>query len=101
MNWTSYVKRGQLECYREKVFASNKVVVDSFDSACSFSQSALDKVTRRKYSLQKNQKQYSLPQLQNVDLNTMSEIQFRSTIIKLMVALEKSIKTLETLLLQN
>ena len=34
----------------------------------------------------------SATDLLNLDLNTMSEIQFRSTIINLLVALEKSIK---------
>ena len=50
-------------------------------------------MTRRKNSPQKKEpEQYSLPELQNMDFNSMSESQFRSTIIKLLVALEKSIK---------
>ena len=40
----------------------------------------------------KNQKQYYATELQNLDYNSMSENQFRSTIIKLLVDLEKSIK---------
>ena len=49
-------------------------------------------MTRKKNSCnRKNQKQYSLPQLQNLDYNSVSESQFRSTIINLLVALEKNI----------
>ena len=69
-------------------------MVDIFDSAHSYSHSALDKMTRRKNSPQKKEPETVLPaiELQNLDLNMMSEIQFRSTIIKLLVALEKGIK---------
>ena len=49
-------------------------------------------MTRRKTSPQKKESQSSLPQLQNLDYNSMSESQFRSTIIKLLLALEESIK---------
>ena len=64
------------------------------DSAYSYSHSALDKMTRRKNSPQKKETEtiLSATDLQNLDFNTMSEIQFRSTIIKLLVALEKSMK---------
>lgn len=67
-------------------------MVDILDSAHSYSHSALSKMTRKKNSPQKNQKQYSATELQNLDYNLMSESQFRSTIIKLLVAPEKSIK---------
>ena len=60
------------------------------------SHSALSKMTRKKNSPQKKESETVLfvPQreLQNLDYNSMSESQFRSTIIKLLVALEKSIK---------
>ena len=50
-------------------------------------------MTRRKNSpKRKNQKQYSATELKNMDFNSRSESQFRSTTIKLLVALEKSIK---------
>ena len=51
-------------------------------------------MTRRKNSPQKKKPEtlLSATELQNLDLNTMSDIQFRSTIIKLLVALEKSVK---------
>ena len=51
-------------------------------------------MTRRKNSPQKKEPEaiLSATELQNLDLNTMSEIQFRSTIIKLLVALEKNVK---------
>ena len=51
-------------------------------------------MTRRKNSPQKKKSETVLPatELQNLDYNLMSESQFRSTIIKLLVALEKSIK---------
>ena len=51
-------------------------------------------MTRRKNSPQKKEPEtiFSATELQNLDFSMMSEIQFRSTIIKLLVALEKSIK---------
>ena len=51
-------------------------------------------MTRRKNSPQKKESEtvLSAMELQNLDYNSMSESQFRSTIIKLLVALEKSIK---------
>ena len=51
-------------------------------------------MTRRKNSPQKKESEtvLSATELQNLDYNSMSESQFRSTIIKLLVALEKSIK---------
>ena len=51
-------------------------------------------MTRRKTSPQKKESETVLSptELQNLDYNSMSESQFRSTIIKLLVALEKSIK---------
>ena len=51
-------------------------------------------MTRRKNSPQKKESETDLSptELQNLDYNSMSESQFRSTIIKLLVALEKSIK---------
>lgn len=69
-------------------------MVDIFDSAHSFSHSTLDKITRKKNSPQKKESEtiLSATELQNLDLNTMSESQFRSTIIKLLVALEKNSK---------
>ena len=71
-----------------------EVVVDILDSACSYSHSALSKMTRKKNSPQKKESEtvLSATELQNLDYNSMSESQFRSTIIKLLVALEKSIK---------
>ena len=51
-------------------------------------------MTRRKTSPQKKESETVLSptELQNLDYNSMSESQFRSTIIMLLVALEKSIK---------
>ena len=51
-------------------------------------------MTRRKTSPQKKESETVLSptELQNLDYNSMSESQFRSTIIQLLVALEKSIK---------
>ena len=51
-------------------------------------------MTRKKNSPQKKESEtvLSATELQNLDYNSMSESQFRSTIIKLLVALEKSIK---------
>ena len=46
----------------------------------------------RKNSPQKNKKLLSPTELHNLDYNSMSESQLRKTIIKLLVALEKSIK---------
>ena len=70
------------------------MVVDILDSACSYSHSTLSKMTRRKNSPQKKESETVLSptELQNLDYNSMSESQFRSTIIKLLVALKKSIK---------
>ena len=64
------------------------------DSAHSYSHSALSKMTRKKNSPQKKESETVLSdtELQNLDYNLMSESQFRGTIIKLLVALEKSIK---------
>ena len=54
----------------------------------------LNKMTTKKNSPQKKESEtvLSATELQNLDYNSMSESQFRSTIIKLLVALEKSIK---------
>ena len=51
-------------------------------------------MTRRKTSPQKKESEAVLSpkELQNLDYNSMSESQFRSTVIKLLVALKKSIK---------
>ena len=51
-------------------------------------------MTRRKNSTQKKESEtvLSATELQNLDYNSMSESQFRSTVIKLLVSLEKSIK---------
>ena len=51
-------------------------------------------MTRRKNSPQKKESETVLSptELQNLDYTSMPESQFRSTIIKLLVALEKSIK---------
>ena len=51
-------------------------------------------MTRRKNPPQKKESEtvLSARELQNFDYNSMSENKFRSTIIKLLVALEKSIK---------
>ena len=56
-------------------------------------------MTRRKNSPQKKESETVLSptELQNLDYNSMSESQFRSTIIQLLVALEKSIKRLKRL----
>ena len=69
-------------------------MVNILDSAHSYSHSALNKMTRRKNSPQKKESEtvLSATELQNMDFNSMSESQFRSTIIKLLVALEKIIK---------
>ena len=68
-------------------------MVDILDAAHSYSHSALSKMTR-KNSPQKKESEtvLSATELQNLDYNSMSESQFRSTTIKLLVALEKSIK---------
>ena len=51
-------------------------------------------MTRRKNSPRKKESKTVLSptELQNLDYNSMPESQFRSTFIKLLVALEKSIK---------
>ena len=51
-------------------------------------------MTRKKNSPKKKESEtvLSATELQNLDYNSISESQFRSTIIKLLVALEKSIK---------
>ena len=69
-------------------------MVDILDSTCTYSHSALSKMTRRKNSPRKKESEtvLSATELQNLDYNLMSENQFRNTIIKLLVALEKSIK---------
>ena len=70
-----------------------EVVVDILDSACSYSHSALSKMTRKKNSPQKKESETVLsPRLQNLNYSSMYKSQIRSTIIKLLVALEKSIK---------
>ena len=67
-------------------------MVDIFDTARSYNHPALDKMTRRKNSPQKKEPEIILSAivLMNMDLSSMSEIQFRSSIIKLLVALEKT-----------
>ena len=77
-----------------------EVIIDIFYSARSCRDSALNKMTRRKNSPQKKEPEaiLSATELQKMDLNTTSEIQFRSTIIKLVVALEKDIKDSRNLL---
>ena len=69
-------------------------MVGIFDSVHSYSYSALDKMTRRKNLLQKKEPEVILSAtgLLDLDLNTMSEIQFRSTILKLLMVLEKKHK---------
>ena len=71
-------------------------MVDIFDSACSYSHYALSKMTRRKNSPQRKESEtvLSATEVQNMDYNSMSESQLRSTIIKLLVALEKKSKEL-------
>ena len=66
----------------------------SWLSPLTYSHSALSKMTRRKNSTQKkeSEKVLSATELQNLDYNSVSESQFRSTIIKLLVALEKKHK---------
>ena len=61
-------------------------MVDIFDSARSYSHSALDKMTRGKNAPQKKEPEtlLSATELLNMDLNMMLEIQVRSTIIKLL-----------------
>ena len=50
-------------------------------------------MTKKKNSPQKKESETVLsPRVTNLDYNSMPESQFRSTIIKLLVALEKSIK---------
>ena len=60
-------------------------MVDIFDSVHSYRHLALDKITRRKNSPQKNESETVLSpiDLQNLDYNSISENQFRSTIVKL------------------
>ena len=67
-------------------------MVDIFDSAHSYSHSALDKMTRRKNSTQKKEPEVTLTATDrmDMDLSKMSEIEFRITIIKLPVNLEKA-----------
>ena len=69
-------------------------MVDIVDSAHSYSHSGLDKMNKRKNLPQKEELEavISATELQFLDFDMISEIQFRSTIIKLLVALEKSIK---------
>ena len=64
-----------------------------------FGHSALSKMTRRKTSPQKKESETVLSptELQNLIYNSMSESQFRSTIIQLLVALEKKHKGLKRL----
>ena len=59
-----------------------------------FGHSALSKMTRRKTSTQNKESETVLSptELQNLIYNSMSESQSRSTIMQLLVALEKSIK---------
>ena len=54
----------------------------------------MSKMTRKKNLPQKKESEtlLSATELQNLDYNSMSESQFRSKIIKLLVALEKGIK---------
>ena len=68
-------------------------MVDIFDSAHSYSHSALSKMTKNNNSSQKKESEtvLSATELQNLDYNSMSESQCRSTIIKQLVYLEKSI----------
>ena len=63
-------------------------------TAHSYSHSALNKMTRRKNSPQKKESEtvLSAREVQNMDYKPTSKKQFRSTIIKLLVALERSIK---------
>ena len=70
------------------------VVVDILDSTCSYSHSALNKMTRKNKSPQKKESEtvLSATELQNLDYNSKSENQFRSKIIKPLVALEKKHK---------
>ena len=69
-------------------------MVDILDSASSYSHSALSKRTSKKTSTQRKETEtvFSATELQNLDYNSMSESQFRSTMIKLLVALEKKHK---------
>ena len=74
-------------------------MVDILYSAYSFSHCALSKMTRKKNSPQKKESKIvlSATELQNLDYNLMSESQFRRTIIKLLVALEKKHKGMKGL----
>ena len=69
-------------------------MIDILDATHSYSHSALSKTTRRKSSPQKKGSEIvlSATELQDMDYNSMSESQLRSTIIKLLVALQRSIK---------
>ena len=69
-------------------------MVDILDATHSYSHSALSKMTRKKNSPQKKESEtvLSSTEIQNLDYNSMSDSHFRSTIINLLVALEKSIK---------
>ena len=75
------------------------VVVDILDATHSYSHSALSKMTRRKNSPQKKESETGLSatELQNLDYSSMSRSKFRSTIIQLLVALEKKHKTIKRL----
>ena len=58
-------------------------MVDIFDSARSYSDPVLEKMTRRKNSPQKKEPEtiLSATELQNMDYNLMSESQFRSSVM--------------------
>ena len=69
-------------------------MVDNLEASHSYSHSTLSKMTRKKNSPQKKESEtgFSAIELQNLDYSSMSRSKFRSTIIQLLVALEKSIK---------
>ena len=69
-------------------------MVDIFYSACSYSHSALDKMTRGKNLPQKKEPEVilSATDLMDTDLSRLLEIQFRITIIKLPMVVQRSIK---------
>ena len=64
-----------------------------FDRAYSSIHSSLDKMTRRRNSQQKKEPEVILSAADLFDISKMSEMEFRITIVKLLVGLEKSNKT--------
>lgn len=67
-------------------------MVDIFNSTHTYSYSVLNKMTRTRKPPQKKEIIVSVTDLMNVDLSKISEVEFRITIIKLLVGLENNKK---------